>query len=179
MESIIEFIFLTLFVILIYNYSLYYFKYHKDTKKQYISYESRQEIEEKEERIEKRKEERKEKRKEERIEKRKEERIEKRKEERKEKRKEERKEKLEQKLEQKLSMDKCNNQCKYNSCCVSTDTGYDCICKQGYSGKLCEFENDKSLGVRVILDDEKMVPQIVYTRKSMFDTQNFQWNDFI
>ena len=146
MESVINLIFLTLFVILIYNYSLYYFKYHKDVKKQYISYKNNKEgftvggfIPD-------------------------------------------------------IDQSNCdNNQCQNNSSCVATDTGYECRCNissgvdpdgtpfsgRAFSGTFCEFQNDESTGVQVILDDSKINSQIVYTRKPMFDTQNFQWNDFI
>ena len=146
MESVINLLFLILFVILIYNYSLYYFKYHKDVKKQYISYK---------------------------------------------------KEKDGFKVGgyiPDIDQTNCDNhQCENNSSCIPTDTGYECQCNpisgidpdgtpfsgRTFSGTYCEFQNDLSKGTRVILDDSKMKPQIVYTRKPMYDTQNFQWNDFI
>ena len=171
MESIIGLIFLTLFVILIYNYSLYYFKYHKDIKKYYISYSNKKDRSD-------------------------------------DGRGSDGRHKSDggdrsdggrgsdndKERKSQIINNNCEkNQCKNKSTCIPTETGYECQCVSAsginpdgtpfsgrtFSGTFCEFENDKSLGVRVILDDEKMVPQIVYTRKPMFDTQSFQFNDFI
>ena len=172
MENLIHIFFLVLFVLLIYNYSLYYFKYHKDKQKHYISYnldkKDKGKDKDKKDQID----------------------------ENDGKNKDE-KDQIDENDGKKTSTtvkDNCeNNQCKNNSMCIPTNEGYECKCvsssgidpdgtpfsNRSFSGKYCEFQNDKSLGVQVILDDSKMKSQIVYNRKSLFDTQNFQWNDYI
>lgn len=173
MEKLIHIFFLVLFVLLIYNYSLYYFKYHKDKQKHYISYnldkkdkdkgkdKGKDETDGEKDQIDENDGE---------------------------------KDQIDEGEKTSTTEDNCeNNQCKNNSICIPTNEGYECKCvsssgidpdgtpfsNRSFSGKYCEFQNDKSLGVQVILDDSKIKSQIVYIRKSLFDTQNFQWNDYI
>ena len=146
MKSVVNILFLSLFVILFYNYSLYYFKYHKDVKKHYISYKNYKE------------------------------RF------------------TVGGIVADVDQSNCDNhQCQNNSKCIATETGYNCECisssgvdsdgtpfsGRSFSGTYCEFQNDESLGVGVILEYDKMKSQMVYTRKPMYDTQMYQDNDFI
>tara|TARA_B100000287_G_C20246201_1_gene628163 strand:- start:100 stop:582 length:483 start_codon:yes stop_codon:yes gene_type:complete len=160
MENIIKLFFLILFVIIVYNYSLYYFKYHKDTKKYYISYSNKKDVQHKRDSSdggrgsdggrEKR-------------------------------------------ISQIINNNCDEHECKNGSKCIETDTGYECLCvsKSGidpdgtpfsgrtFSGRHCEFQNDQSQGVRVEFNIRQMRPPIVYNREPLFDTEDFQWNDFI
>ena len=180
MENIINLFFLILFVILVYNYSLYYFKYHKDKTKQYISYDTT-------------------------FNKggnnRKNNSGNNRKNNRKNKsgdnsgnnRKNKSGNSIDEKDKSKLNDNCDHDKCKNNSECISTDTGYYCQCVptsgidpdgtpftgRTFSGRHCEFQNDQSLGVNVEFDIGQMKPQVVFERKPLFNTENFQFNDFI
>ena len=155
MNNVINLFFIILFVILIYNYSLYYFKYHKDKKKVYLSYDVKENTKSS---------------------------------------KPQSKPQSTSKPQSQPTNNNCNhNNCKNQSECITTDTGYYCKCVstsgvesdgtpfsgRTFSGKHCEFQNDSSLGVGVIFDTGNMMSQIVYDRKPLFTTENFQWNDFV
>ena len=147
MNNVINLFFIILFIIFVYNYSLYYFKYHKDIEKVYLSYDVKKNI---------------------------------------------KVPTLKSTL--KSTNDNCSHtNCKNSSRCISTDTGYECECVstsgvdpdgtsfsgRTFSGKHCEFQNDLALGESVIFDTGNMMSQIVYNRKPLFTTENFQWNDFV
>jgi hypothetical protein len=189
MENIIKLFFLILFVIIVYNYSLYYFKYHKDTKKYYISYSNKKDRSDdgrgsdgrhksdgvdrnddgrgsdgrhKSDGVDRND--------------------------------DGRGSDNDKERKSQIINNNCDeHECKNGSKCIETDTGYECLCvsKSGidpdgtpfsgrtFSGRYCEFQNDQSPGANVEFNIRQMRPQIVYTRKPLFNTEDFQWNDFI
>ena len=132
MESIINFIFLTIFILLVYNYSLVYFRYHKDVKQVYLPYDL--------------------------------------------------KEGFMIGGQNKKSCKNCvqSNTLKCTELEDTNDNNYDCICKPGFSGKNCDFNDTKSLGVQVILNDKDYESLKIKKRESIYKRDIYkQWNNYI